>query len=235
MSCEKTRELAAEIALGIADGEERAEALRHLATCPDCRRVVEELTQVADELLMLAPPQEAPAGFESRVLEGLGLQRPPRLSRARWLTPRWLAPRLGPALATAAVTAAALIAVYHDDHQTAERYRESLTQAGGQYFQAEPMTDETGRRGGVAFGYEGSPSWVLLTVDPAHRDAVVSGELVTRDGRTIALPPLELDRNGSWGGAIPVKLYKVASVRLLGDDPGEILRASFPPGASERN
>ena len=74
-----------------------------------------------------------------------------------------------------------------------------------------------------------------MTVDPAHRDAVTRGELLTRDGRTIPLPSLELDRNGSWGGAIPVDLYKVASIRLLGDSPGDILQASFPRGVSERN
>jgi hypothetical protein len=236
MSCEQIRDLAAEIALGIADGEERAEALRHLSTCGECRRVVEQLSQVADELLVLAPIQEPPAGFESRVVAAMGLQRSaPRRRLARWLSPRWLAPRLGPAMATAAITAAVLIAVYHDDHQTAERYRESLAQAGGQYFQAEPLADETGARGGTAFGYEGSPSWVLLTVAPAHRDAVTTGELATRDGRTIALPSLKLDRNGSWGGSIPVKLYRVASIRLLGDSPGEILQASFPRGVSEKN
>jgi hypothetical protein len=235
MSCEQTRDLAAEIALGIADGEERAEALRHLSTCAECRRVVEQLSQVADELLMLAPIQEPPAGFESRVVEAMGLQEStPRRRFARWLSPRWLAPRLGPALATAAVTTAVLIAVYHDDHQTAERYRESLAQADGRYFQAEPLAEENGDRGGVAFGYEGSPSWVLLTLDPAHRD-ITRGELLTRDGRTIALPSIELDRNGSWGGAIPVNLYKVASIRLLGDRPGDILQASFPRGVSERN
>ena len=233
MRCEHVRDLAAEIALGIAAGEERAEALRHLSTCGECRRSVEEFSQIADELLMLAPVQEPPAGFESRVVEGLGLRRPPRRRLPRWLTPRWVGPRLAPALAAAAVTAATLIAVYHDDRETAERYRETLAQAGGQYFQAEPMADETGTRGGVAFGYEGSPSWVLLTVDPAHRAAVTRGELTTKDGRTIALPSLELDRNGSWGGAIPVSLYKVASIRLLGDSPGEILQASFPRGVSE--
>jgi hypothetical protein len=236
MRCEHARDLAAEIALGIADGEERSEALRHLSACGECRRIVEELSQVADELLVLAPVQEPPAGFESRVVEAMGLHEPgPRRRSARWLSPRWLAPRLGPALATAAVTAVALIAVYHDDHQTAERYRESLAQAGGSYFQAEPLAEKNGDRGGVAFGYEGSPSWVLLTVDRAHRDAVTRGELLTRDGRRIALPSIELDSSGSWGGAIPVNLYKVASIRLLGDAPGDILQASFPRGVSERN
>jgi Putative zinc-finger len=234
MRCDEVRDLAPEIALGIADGEERAEALRHLSTCAECRRAVERFTDVSDELLMTAPVQEPPAGFESRVVEAMGLQaHPPRRRLRRWLTPRWLAPRLGPALATAAVTAAALIAVYSDDHRTAERYRDTLAQADGRYFQAEPLTDENGARGGVAFGYEGAPSWLLVTVDGSHRFAVTRAELVTRDGRTIPLRSLELDPDGSWGGAIPVNLYRVASVRLHGERPGDVLRASFPRGVEE--
>jgi anti-sigma factor RsiW len=92
------RELAPEIALGVLDGEQRAEALRHLATCADCRREVEQLSQVADELVMLAPVQEPPAGFESRVVEAIGLRPQPRRAR-RW-TARRLVMRIGPALAT---------------------------------------------------------------------------------------------------------------------------------------
>jgi hypothetical protein len=233
MRCEEIRDLAAEIALGIADGEERAEALRHLSECGECRRLVEQLSQVADELLVLAPVEEPPAGFESRVVEALGLKRRPSRRLARWLAPRWLAPRLVPALATAAVTAAALVAVYHDDRVTAERYRDTLAEAGGQYFQAEQLSDRTGNRAGVVFGYEGTPSWVLVTVDRVHRQSVAGGELVTDGGRTISLPSLELDRNGTWGGAIPVNLYKVASIRLLGESQRHVLEASFPPGVSE--
>jgi hypothetical protein len=233
MRCEDVQELAAEIALGIADGEERAEALRHLSTCGECRRAVGQLSQVADELLLLAPAQEPRAGFESRVVEAIGLQPARRGRRVRWHAPRWLALRLGPALAATAVTAAVLVSVYSDDRQTAERYRETLAQADGQYFQAEQLTDRTGARSGVAFGYEGSPSWLFLTVDREHRDHVTRGELVTKGGRAIPLRSLELDPRGSWGGAIPVDLYQVASVRLLGDGPEDVLEASFPPGVRE--
>ena len=228
MRCDEVRDLAPELALGIADGEQRAEALRHLSGCADCRRAVEQLTQVADELLTVAPAQEPPAGFETRVARAIGLaERPARRPRARRLRLRWLALRVGPALATAAVTAAAMVGVYRDDHQTAERYRATLAEANGHSFQAETLTDGTGARSGVAFGYEGSPSWLLLTVDRSHRDAVTRGELRTKDGRTIPLRSLHLDAQGSWGGAIPVKLYEVASVRLLGEDPGAVLQASF--------
>ena len=234
MRCEEIRELAPEIALGIADGEERAEALRHLSGCADCRRAVERFSEVADELLMVAPVQEPPAGFESRVVDAMGLPEPRARRRVpRWLRPRLLVTRLGPVVATAAVTAVALVGVYHDDHQTAQRYRDALAQAHGRYFQAEPLRDETGARAGVAFGYEGSPSWVLVTVDPGHRYSVRRAELRTKDGRTIPLRSLRLHADGSWGGAIPVGLYKVQSIRLLGSRPGQFLGATFPQGAGE--
>jgi hypothetical protein len=235
MRCEEIRDLAPEIALGIADGQERAEALRHLSACGECRHALEQLSQVADELLVLAPTEEPPAGFESRVVETLGLERPPRRRLPRWLTTRWLAPRLAPALAAAAVTAAVLIGAYSDDRQTAERYRDTLALADGQYFQAKRLTDGAASDGGVVFGYQGEPSWLFVTVDLAHRNDVTSGELVTKGGRTIPLPSLALDQRGSWGGAIPVSLYEIASIRLLGEHPGEILQASFSHDASERD
>jgi Putative zinc-finger len=236
MRCDEVRELAPELALGIVDGEERADALRHLTGCADCRRAVEELSEVADDLLMVAPVQEPSAGFESRVVAAMGLEEgSPRRKRARWRSPRWLALRLGPVVATAAVTAAAMVGVYHDDHVTADRYRDTLAEANGRSFQAERLIDEAGGRAGVAFGYEGSPSWLLLTVDRGHRDSVTRAELTTKDGRTIALRSLRLDSQGSWGGAIPVKLYDVASVRLLGPHSGDTLRATFPHGPSERD
>jgi hypothetical protein len=231
MRCDETRELAPEIALGIADGEERAEALRHLSTCAECRRAVERLSGVADELLLMAPAEEPPAGFESRVVKAIGLDQPETRRRLpHWLSLRWLAPRLGPALAAAAVTAVVLVSTYSNDRQVADRYRDTLDRAGGQSFQAERLSDETGARAGVAFGYQGSPSWLFLTVNPGHRGDVKSAELVTKDGRTITIPELRLDRSGTWGGAIPTDLYSVQSVRLLGNSPGDVLQASFPAG-----
>ena len=75
--CEETRELAADIALGIADGEERARALDHMADCPECRTRMERLSSVADELVLLAPGTEPPAGFEARAAENMR-DAPPR-------------------------------------------------------------------------------------------------------------------------------------------------------------
>ena len=169
MTCDEIRELAPEIALGIADGEERAEALRHLSTCAECRRAVERLSGVADELLLMAPARSLPLASSPASSRQSGSTSRSRRRRPPWLSLRWLAPRLGPALAAAAVTAVVLVSVYSNDRQIADQYRDTLDRAGGQSFQAERLSDETGARAGVAFGYQGSPSWLFLTVNPEHR------------------------------------------------------------------
>jgi hypothetical protein len=227
--CEEARALAPEFALNLADGEDRAEVLRHLASCDDCRRLVEQLSEVADELLTIAPVEEPPIGFESRVTERIGVRSPRRPRPVRKLLLR-----VAPALAAAAVTAVALIAVYDDDRELASRYRDALERAGGQYFQAAPLVAPTGEEAGVAFGYEGTPSWVLVTVDPAHRDQVARAELITEDGRSTRLESFRLDREtGSWGGVIPLELREVDSIRLLGTRPGEEIEATIPRAGSD--
>ena len=76
MSCDEFAEVAAELALGVLTGRERARALAHLDGCESCREQVRELSMAGDELLALLPPAEPPAGFESRVLDRLGLSAP---------------------------------------------------------------------------------------------------------------------------------------------------------------
>ena len=73
VDCAQLADMAAELALGVLTGRERAAALAHLDGCPACSEYVRELTVTGEELLGLLPPHEPPAGFESRVLERLGL------------------------------------------------------------------------------------------------------------------------------------------------------------------
>ena len=72
VSCTAVRELAAELALDLLDGDERAAALTHLQTCPACRDEVASLARAADELLLLAPEAEADPDLEAEVLARLG-------------------------------------------------------------------------------------------------------------------------------------------------------------------
>jgi anti-sigma factor RsiW len=76
MTCAELADVAAELALGVLTGRERAAALAHLDTCDACREEVRQLMATGEQLLELLPPAEPPAGFETRVLDRLGLPVP---------------------------------------------------------------------------------------------------------------------------------------------------------------
>ena len=76
MTCAELADVAAELALGVLTGRERAMAIAHLDRCDECREHVRQLMATGEQLLELLPPAEPPAGFETRVLERLGLPAP---------------------------------------------------------------------------------------------------------------------------------------------------------------
>jgi len=224
-SCEEVCALAPELALGIVAGDERARALEHLADCPACRARLEELSSVADELLMLAPAQEPPAGFESRVLGRL--EPPPRRRRWRVLVPAFAA---GAAALAAATT---MWVATKEDRDLASRYRDTLAEANGKYLTAEALTAPGGERAGTVFGYEGEPSWVLVTVYENERPTPgrYHVQVITGEGKRLGLGPIEVTRKGGSGGeSIPISFHRVSEVRLLGPGRGDVLQAGFSGG-----
>jgi hypothetical protein len=217
--CQETRAQAAELALGIVEGEERGRALEHLADCPDCRAEVEKFSDVADELLLLAPHREPPVGFESRVLgELLPAPQPKRRRRLRLV----LAPAAA-ALAAAAIT----LAVVSPDLRLASHYRHTLDQANGKEFESYALRGPGDTHVGTVFSYEGSPSWVHIDVDAAHRAGLTAAELVTDEGSQVPLRWFHLDSAGGSGGSIPVDPKHVSVLRLSGAPGTEPLVATF--------
>jgi predicted anti-sigma-YlaC factor YlaD len=217
--CEETRALAPELALGVADGEERGRALQHLAECPECRAEVQRLADVADELLLLAPRREAPVGFESRVVdEVLPSSRPRRRRRTR------LALVLAPAAAAAAAVAITL-GIVSDDLQLASDYRDTLEQANGDGFYSSALRTHGGGEAGTVFTYVGAPSWLFISVDAAHRAGLREAELVMNDGTRVPLHWFRLDGSGSSGGGIPDP-HRISVLRLTSSH-GEPLLARF--------
>ena len=222
MACEETRELAAELALGIADGADRARALRHLAECPECRRSVEELSAVVDELLLVAPQHEPPAGFESRVVSRIAPPRSARRRRRLFLAP------VAAAAAAAALAAGIVLGATSGDRRLADQYRQTLAAANGSYFEATRLQDADGRRAGLVYGYRGNPSWIYVDLY-TERAQDYRAELVLTSGRRVPLPTFGLDpTTGSAGRAIPVDLEWVARVELVGSQQGDVLTATLP-------
>jgi hypothetical protein len=226
MSCEQTRQLVAELALGIADGADRAQALGHLAECPDCRRALAELSDVTDELLMLAPQREPPVGFESRVLARL---QPPRTAARRVSRRRRALVVLAPAAGAAARSAVVVLGATSDDRRLADHYRATLAEAHGSYFEAARLRAPAGIPAGVVYGYRGTPSWIFVVVDRPYRSTTYTVELALTSGQRLPLRSLRIDpRTGSAGQAIPADLHRVSTVRLVGPTRGDVLEADLP-------
>jgi Putative zinc-finger len=226
MGCEQVRELAPEFALGIAEGEERDAVLRHLSGCVGCRQLVSELSSVGDELLLLAPAREPPPGFESRVLGRLAGPR-----RLRTVQPlarrRWVAVAAAVVLA-AVVGAGSVFLATEGDRRLADGYQAVLRQGQGSFFAAAPLAGGQGRVGTV-FGYQGRPSWVMVTLQPpppAERRFRV--QVLTRDGRYLAAGDAVLGgASRVWGGQLPVDLSAVHELRFVGSDGRLAFAATF--------
>jgi hypothetical protein len=214
--CDRVREVAPELALGILAGEERARALQHLAGCGRCRRHVAELAEVVDELLALTPSREPPLGFESRVVKRLTAQ----LVRARGR--RLVAGMAAVVALAAALSGLGVHVATEDDRRLAAHYRRALQQADGQYFGAVQLRDAGGHPVGTVFAYEGSPAWVFVVIRSSTSDGDYAVEVATRSGTRLTLGTLSVrDGTGSWGRALPVALRDVAGVRLL-DGRGDL-------------
>lgn len=218
--CAEVRDLIPELAIGIASGEDRARALQHLARCPDCRHELEQMSEVADELLLLAPDREPPLGFETRVVGELTGKR-----RNRW---RPLVLGAAAALVLAAAAGGAVYQSGSDDRVLASEYREVLRRFDGRYFQTATLHGSPGEGQGQVFGYQGTPSWIFMLIPPQDETRTYRITLETRGGGHLDLGKVEVgSEGGSWGKAIPVDLGEAAGL-WLEDADGHALEARFP-------
>jgi hypothetical protein len=221
--CREVRDLAAEVALGIATGEERARVLQHIASCTGCRQEIAELAQVADSLLLLAPEEEPPAGFESRVLRRV---EQPRASLRR---------RVGVMGAVACIAlvvgAGGVLLALGEDRRLADNYRHALAGANGDYFGVVDLFDEDGEEVGHIFVYEGDPSWVFMRFSEVELPGEYSMQVVTREGQRLDVGSFDITpEDKSWGGELPVDLDEVATIRCVLRGGASVMVARIPSG-----
>ncbi len=217
LGCTELRELAAELALGVLPGDQRAAALAHLENCGECQVVVEELSDVADALLLLAPEADPPPGLADRVIAGLEPRRPRRRHRI--------------AVAAAAVVmvlggGAAVVASRADQGQPTSQAPFALHAPG---VRSAPFMAAAGEGvGGEVFAYAGTPSWLFMTVHDSDSGGSYTCELELRDGTILTIGTFQLhDGVGSWGRTVPVNVDQVRAVHLTRATGASAADASF--------
>ena len=159
MSCEEFAQVAAELALGVLTGRERARAIAHLDRCDTCREHVRQLSLTGEEMLGLLPSGEPPAGFETRVMDRLGhttaVQRP---ERTRLM------------LAAAAVTLAAVACGLGGwGLRGAISAPSPGTSTAQTTLRSAALLTSAHQPAGKIFLYKGDPRWLYMDVDMERR------------------------------------------------------------------
>ncbi|PZF82075.1 anti-sigma factor family protein [Jiangella anatolica] len=244
--CGDIADALAEVATGAASGPDRARVLAHLAECPDCRRELEELTRIADEVLLVAPEHDPPAGFEGAVLAriaALADERPPADPSAgppagppaedepdAVVTPlrprRWR--RVLPYAVAAVIAGIAGVIgagvvwqATSDDRDLAAGYRETLEIANGRYFDAAPIVDDAGEQVGHVFLYQGDPAWVFTVLGATAEPGTYEVTVTTEDGSTEQLAENEVGPSGGEsGGRVDTRIHDIERIDLVG--PGGV-------------
>jgi anti-sigma-K factor RskA len=245
MGCAEFADAAAELALGVLTGRERARALAHLDQCEACRENVRQLTVTGEELVGLLPAIEPPAGFETRVMERLGLGAPAP-DPARPLSParrfgRKLADWIGGwtgrggvsyprrILSAAAVAAAVIVAGLGGWGLHAA----TSSPAASPLSSAMLLTASHQTAGKVYF-YDAGHRWLYMSVNISSASgAVDNGTVICQvegpDGRLTTVGSFRLSGGyGYWGSPDPVTSGPLTAARLVTTTGTVLATAIFP-------
>jgi Putative zinc-finger len=244
MGCAEFADAAAELALGVLTGRERARALAHLDQCEKCRENVRQLTVTGEELVGLLPAIEPPAGFETRVMERLGLGTPAP-APARQLSPArrfglklagWAGGGPGRAgvsrprriLAAAAVAAGVIVAGLGGWGL----HGVTSSQAASPLSSAALLTASHQTAGQVYFYDAGSP-WLYMSVNirsgsGAAGNGTVICQVEGRDGHVTTVGSFQLTGGyGYWGSPAPVTSGPLTGARLVTTTGTVLATATF--------
>lgn len=186
ITCAQFTEQLEELALGDIAEPVRGAMLAHASACRNCRGRLDEVLALTDSLLGLTPQHEPPPGFESRVLERLGVarsttpvttvQRAPERTNRRWIL------SAAAALVLVVATAIGVAVVRREDAATADIVRSGI------------IHNAQDTRTGTVELVDAVHPYALITIDrPRQRADEVTCELELADGSVVAV--------GSWAYA----------------------------------
>jgi Putative zinc-finger len=246
MGCAEFADAAAELALGVLTGRERARALAHLDWCEACRENVRQLTVTGEELVGLLPALEPPAGFETRVMERLGLATPApapagHLSPARrfgrnlagWVAGGWMG-GAGPGrprrlLAAAAAAVAVVVAGLGG-----WGLRAATSSPPASPLSSAALLTASHQTAGTIYFYDSGSRWLYMSVDigpgsGAAGNGTVICQAVGPDGHVTTIGSFQLTGGyGYWGSPDPVTNGPLTGARLVTTTGAVLATATFP-------
>lgn len=211
LTCEEFDAAVDELAVGGIAEPHRSALLRHAAGCPSCDARLRALADVADRLLLLAPTAEPPAGFESRVLERIGLSDAPAARRAH-RGRRWLA--VG--VAAAIIGGVVLTTRVHDRAPVTP----SAVATGA-------IVSTAGAPVGVVRLVDEPRPHILLVIDHPQPAAGERSCELDLDGQRVVVGSWTYHEieGGLWAVGIDRGLLRADSMRILGPDGSVIATA----------
>ncbi len=243
MGCAEFADAAAELALGVLTGRERARALAHLDWCDTCRENVRQLTVTGEELVGLLPAIEPPAGFETRVMERLGLATPApaparQLSPARrfgrklagWLGGGWMgSPGAGRPRRLLAAAAAVIVAGLGG-----WGLRAATSSPPASPLSSAALLTANHQTAGKIYFYDSGSRWLYMSVNIGPgRGATGNGTVLCQvegpDGHVTTIGSFRLaDGYGYWGSPDPVTNGPLTGARLVTTTGAILATATFP-------
>ena len=224
MDCAVFQDAAAELALGILTGPDRAAALKHMERCASCQAEVAWLAAAADQLLDLVPARGAPKGFESRMAAAFRQSVPGQAARrhrgkaaCRRLAGWWR--RAGLAAAAAAAAGALGFGLHQIGASQEPAYRGAEVGA--------LRTPAGARAGEVAVTGAPQPLLVMM-INPGAAPGWYHCYLRTSGGRQVFAGAFQVGRDGGvWVSRLPALPRDLTGARLTGPGSTEIASATF--------
>lgn len=231
MGCDEFAGVAAELALGVLTGRERARAIAHLDRCDACRENIRQLTLTGESLVGLLPAVEPPAGFETRVLDRLGLSAPAPVAVVPAVVPAVAGgSRRKPGFTRRMLTAAAvtLAIVGAGLGGWGLRGASPAPATASPPLSSAVLLTASHHSVGKIFVYGGHPRWLYMSLDVAAKNGSVICQLVGKDGRITTVGSFWLvDGYGSWGSPDPADHGPLAGARIVSTDGTVLATASF--------
>ncbi len=191
--CAEIRELLAEYAAGVLDGRDLSAVEEHLKSCARCRADADELIDVVDAVLGLAPDAEPALGFEARVMDRIdGVRSRQRVRRS---------------LLAAAAALVVLVGAVGIGRITAPSSPKNLDEYA--------LRTAAHQTVGWAWVHPGKPGWIYVDMSYERAYPRVSVEVVTDAGTTVSAGELALDDgHGTLGLRSPVPVAMVRTIQM---------------------